>query len=217
MLDKIQENHETHLTAHADNTSKVLDKVLENQEQSTRINQKLNRIHVDKPTVTIHDSVSRTVTPQQKVNENSRYHNFREDENTNPKTVVSSAENTPKSDLWIIGSSIIKDLHARRIYKNKFTKINTLKDKTVYGALEFVKLGRVNSKNMLFQIGSNDLETKEAKEVLAEIENLVVTTQTILPQANIILAAILPRYLRNRKQQFRTKTSPVQCPSSGLL
>lgn len=48
--------------------------------------------------------------------------------------------NKNKANLWIIGSSIVKDLDGRRMYKSKITRINTLRDKTVYGAAQFIKL-----------------------------------------------------------------------------
>ncbi|CAG2230327.1 unnamed protein product [Mytilus edulis] len=53
---------------------------------------------------------------------------------------------------------------------------------------------------MATSIGSNDLERKQADCVLKEVEYLVATTRRILPATKIILAEILPRFLRDRDQ-----------------
>ncbi|CAC5415259.1 CEL [Mytilus coruscus] len=108
------------------------------------------------------------------------------------------------------GSSIVNDLNGRRIYRNKITRINTLRDKTVYGASQFIKFGKVSAKNVLFQKGSNDLETKGPDEVLQEVEHLVDITQKILPETKIILAEILPRFLRDRNQSKEFEQKRLQ-------
>ena len=41
-----------------------------------------------------------------------------------------SDDDVRDNDLWIIGTSIVKDLRGRRMYRNKSVRITTLKDKT---------------------------------------------------------------------------------------
>ncbi|XP_071178016.1 uncharacterized protein MCAP_0864-like [Mytilus edulis] len=102
--------------------------------------------------------------------------------------------NIQKVDLWVIGSSIVKDLDGKKMYKNKQVKITTLRDKTVEGATKFVKLGTVHAKNVLLQIGSNDLEQKTPDDVLQEVELLVRELKSTLPEYTVVIGELLPRY-----------------------
>lgn len=126
-----------------------------------------------------------------KVNQQSDKRSMQKHDNVN------RAYKGPKADLWIVGSSIVKDLDGRKLYMSKNTRINTLGDKTVLGATKFIESGKVVSDNIMFQIGSNDLEYEEPDRVLQEIEQLVETTESMHPNSKIILAEIVPRFLRD--------------------
>lgn len=56
----------------------------------------------------------------------------------------------------------------------------------------------MSAENVLYQIGSNDLDSKEPDDVLQEAENLVEITKQILQNGNIILTEILLRFYRDR-------------------
>ncbi|CAG2210744.1 unnamed protein product [Mytilus edulis] len=116
--------------------------------------------------------------------------------------------NIQKVDLWVIGSSIVKDLDGKKMYKNKQVKITTLRDKTVEGATKFVKLGTVHAKNVLLQIGSNDLEQKTPDDVLQEVELLVRELKSTLPESTVVIGELLPRYYlgdRNKADAYNEK------------
>ncbi|CAG2186411.1 unnamed protein product [Mytilus edulis] len=102
------------------------------------------------------------------------------------------------TDVWIIGSSIIKDLDAKRMYQYKRVKVTTLHDKTVYGATKFIASGKVKAKNIVFQIGSNDIEERQADQVIMEIENLIQQTKECVPEATITFGECLPRIYRDK-------------------
>ncbi|CAG2224327.1 unnamed protein product [Mytilus edulis] len=213
VLNRIEVTHKLLAqTANAVNMNRVVEELRVNQAETRETNKKIDKIDSDlrkNQMCKSHD------TP---VSHNDQSQDFRDDrndeseidhnklENSQEKgesvrsTQNSTNENTPKANLWIIGSSIVKDLNGRRIYRNKNTRINTLRDKTVFGATQFIKLEKVSAENVLFQIGSNDLERKQADCVLKEVEYLVATTRRILPATKIILAEILPRFLRDRDQ-----------------
>ncbi|CAG2226232.1 unnamed protein product [Mytilus edulis] len=89
------------------------------------------------------------------------------------------------------------------MYRNRAVKITTLYDKTIYGATQFLKSGKVKAKNVMFQIGSNDLDTKEAEEVLLEIEKLVDETKKILPKSTIVIGELLPRYYKDHRLSLK--------------
>ncbi|CAG2186410.1 unnamed protein product [Mytilus edulis] len=66
------------------------------------------------------------------------------------------------TDVWIIGSSIIKDLDAKK------------------------------------NIGSNDIEERQADQVIMEIENLIQQTKECVPEATITFGECLPRIYRDK-------------------
>jgi hypothetical protein len=67
------------------------------------------------------------------------------------------------------GTSIVKDLRGRRMYRNKSVRITTLKDKTIYGATQLMKYGRMSAKHIMFQVGSNELENKETDDIIVHL------------------------------------------------
>ena len=75
-----------------------------------------------------------------------------------------------------MGSSIVRDLKPKLIYRYKKTRVTTLRDKTIFGATEFLKLGHIITNVMAYQVGSNDLEEKSPEEDIREIESLILST-----------------------------------------
>ncbi|CAG2231450.1 unnamed protein product [Mytilus edulis] len=111
------------------------------------------------------------------------------DNNSTPTERISEKKNS---------SSIIKDIDGKRLYKNRKVKVITLHDKTVFGAIQYIKSFRDKAKHIMFQIGSNDIEQKNPDEVIEEIEELVRVTQRYNPDATITFGEILPRVLSDR-------------------
>ncbi|VDI11019.1 Hypothetical predicted protein [Mytilus galloprovincialis] len=109
-------------------------------------------------------------------------------------------ERKDKTDvlIMIIGSSIIKDLDAKKMYQYKGVKVTTLHDKTVFGATNFIASGKVKAKNIVFQIGSNDIEERQTEQVIMDIENLIQQTKECAPEATITFGECLPRIYRDK-------------------
>ena len=112
-----------------------------------------------------------------------------------------------KYNCWLVGSSIVRDLKPKLIYKYKKTRVTTLRDKTIFGATEFLKLGQISTNVMAYQVGSNDLEEKSPEEVIREIESLILSTQKTLPKSQIVINELLPRFYDNlhNRQVYETK------------
>ncbi|CAG2221443.1 unnamed protein product [Mytilus edulis] len=210
VLNRIEVTHKLLAqTANAVNMNRVVEELRVNQAETRETNKKIDKIDSDlrknqmcksHDTPVSHNDQSQDFRNDESEIDHNKLENSQEKGESVRSTQNSTNENTPKANLWIIGSSIVKDLNGRRIYRNKNTRINTLRDKTVFGATQFIKLEKVSAENVLFQIGSNDLERKQADCVLKEVEYLVATTRRILPATKIILAEILPRFLRDRDQ-----------------
>ena len=127
-----------------------------------------------------------------------------------PKTVNSTSRdsNTPDPqvdfdvDLLIIGSSHVSRLHKDRMYKNKQCHIQVLENKTIPGAMDYIKSCKLNPRCVLIQIGSNDLLTTQTKDCTHEkerMEELISLTTTRFNQATICISELLPRSLGNER------------------
>ena len=59
-------------------------------------------------------------------------------EQNNPQERQNRRENNSEFDVWIVGTSVIKDLNPKLMYNNRKVRRTTLWDKTVAGAIDFV-------------------------------------------------------------------------------
>jgi hypothetical protein len=117
------------------------------------------------------------------------------------------------NDVWIVGSSILRDLKPKLIYKYRNTRVTTLRDKTIYGAKKFIEEENVKVKVVTFQIGSNDLENKNADEAIEDFKTLILKTQQLLPESEIVVSEILPRFYESTPQSrsYELRKSLIRC------
>ncbi|CAC5388143.1 unnamed protein product [Mytilus coruscus] len=172
------EDQTYHAETKSKNTKSTIESVVEDNTQTERISEKKN---------------SEKNEPERSINNIKSYAGVR-----NPTLRNENSRHSDTYDLLIIGSSIIKDLDGKRMYKNRKVKIITLHDKTVFGAIQYIKSFRDKAKHIMFQIGSNDIEQKTPDEVIQEIEELVRVTRRYNPDATITFGEILPRFLSER-------------------
>lgn len=151
----------------------------------------------------VHTANDKKVTDHTKPESVDKQENKQMEETTKP------IDNQKKADVWIVGSSIVKDLDGRKVYQNRNTRITTLRDKSIRGAKEYIKSKKINSDNIVLQIGSNDLDNvnPEVGEVFEEYENLITTTAKEYPSAKLFVGEILPRYYESQQhtRQYDTK------------
>lgn len=79
--------------------------------------------------------------------------------NENETSKNRNSQDEIKYDVHIIGSSIVKGLVPNRIYRN--TRVTTLNDKTIEGAIDFANRGKLQGKHIVYQIGSNESDEKK--------------------------------------------------------
>jgi hypothetical protein len=78
--------------------------------------------------------------------------------------VTEKEENNKKKetmDVYIVGSSVTKNINPKIMYKTKKVHVAQLQDKTVQGAKEFIETVEMEAGIVLYQIGSNDLSKKK--------------------------------------------------------
>ncbi|CAG2234409.1 unnamed protein product [Mytilus edulis] len=182
----------------------------EQSEKLSKIQDTLTKVEKLCATVT-----TNTVEDQQKEkNEhmtNLRRDNFQVTETRDQDQSKNNPEETHPINLWIVGSSVVKDLRKNRIYRYKKTNITTLHDKTIRGASEFLLTGKLKANNIAFQVGSNDLEDSTPEDVAKNMERLILNTQRLVPGSNIIINAILPRFYRNAHSSKTYESKRTKC------
>ncbi|CAG2247486.1 unnamed protein product [Mytilus edulis] len=124
---------------------------------------------------------------------------------------LNSKENNNEVKFWLVGSSIVKDMNAKKIFRYQSAKITTLRDKTIKGAIEFLETGKLKADNIAYQVGSNDLDEKSAEEVVNDMKKLVLATQRLVPGSNIIINELLPRYYKNYKHTEDYEVKRLDC------
>ncbi|XP_071138252.1 GATA zinc finger domain-containing protein 15-like [Mytilus edulis] len=118
--------------------------------------------------------------------------------NDNETSKNRNSQDEMKYHVHIIGSSIVKELVPNRIYRN--TRVTTLNDKTIEGALDFANSGKLQGKHIVYQIGSNESDEKKSDEVLEEIEALIDATNNVLKNPSITIGEVLPRFYHNSEK-----------------
>jgi hypothetical protein len=94
---------------------------------------------------TLHVHVRQTSDDKDEINSNEDFPIIRENTNSvpyseqkNPQERKNRRENGSEFDVWIVGTSVVKDLNPKLMYKNRKVRRTTLWDKTVAGAIDFV-------------------------------------------------------------------------------
>ncbi|CAG2210045.1 unnamed protein product [Mytilus edulis] len=131
-------------------------------------------------------------------------HKIERIENINRLNSSKSKEPQRNIDVLIIGTSVVKDLEPRKIYRNKQVKINTLKEKTIKGARSFIQSqsNKTPINNVVIQVGSNDLDLEDSIDQVIPpfMELLKETKESMPPDCNIFVGEILPRFYQNRTE-----------------
>ena len=117
------------------------------------------------------------------------------------------------NQLWIVGTSIVKDVKKNLMYKSRKVQITTLGDKTLQGALDLIEDKGVNTANILYQVGSNDLDETGPDFVVEKMEELIVKTKKINPDTNILISELLPRFYKNPEATKRYEEKREKCNS----
>lgn len=192
----VQVNFEKNKDRNSDMYHGITDTIMENKDRLTINSEKLNKIENELALVK-HQSTNNENL--EKTKEESDKHTKESDVSSKVDESQDRNEQDEDNDLKIIGTSIVKDLRGRRMYRNKSVRITTLKDKTIYGATQLMKYGRVSAKHIMFQVGSNELENKEPDDSMEELEKLVEVTREKVPHTDILFGEILPRFYKDRR------------------
>lgn len=98
-------------------------------------------------------------------------------------------------DVLIVSSSIGKRLRAQWMYHHKNVKIHLLQQgKDMRAAKEFLEHTKLKAKTLVLLVGSNVLSRNNTTtQCQIQMEELLSTARTVMPDAEIALSQILPR------------------------
>ncbi|CAG2188411.1 unnamed protein product [Mytilus edulis] len=105
--------------------------------------------------------------------------------NENETSKNRNSQDEMKYHVHIIGSSIVKGLVPNRIYRN--TRVTTLNDKTIEGAIEFANRGKLKENILFTKLAQTNQMRKKPDEVLEEIEALIDATNNVLKNTSITI------------------------------
>lgn len=146
------------------------------------------------------------------INEMVRPHDNTSQRSTPPSTPPPDQYRSQQhAQFWIVGTSLVKDLRKSLLYRSKKTTITTLADKTIRGASDYLNSGKLSADNILYQVGSNDLEENDPLDVVAGIERLIINTKERFPSSQIIVSQLLPRFYQNRTLSNEYEEKRVKC------
>ena len=194
-IDKLTEN----VKSITEKQNELVMKNCEQMQKLTELENVTKEVHVKtvtetrKEDQTLHVHVQQTSDDKDEIDLNEDFPIIRENTNSVPNSEQRNhqerqnrSENDSEFDVWIVGTSVVKDLNPKLMYKNRKVRRTILWDKTVAGAIDFVKTGKIKSKTILFQIGSNDLDHMSEDEVMKEIEQMVKVTREMYPESNVV-------------------------------
>lgn len=166
------------------------------------ITQELQHKTTDGKTSTDERSIKKSVISEENFPQSNRYETLEKTEpnKTESDKSINNTKDPNTTDVWIIGTSITKNLIPKKMYLNKKVRITTLQDKTISGAKNYIKSGKVQTDHILLQVGSNDLESNTPDEVMQYMEHLISEIKNRLPTSKILIAELLPRFYRNSNQ-----------------
>ena len=113
--------------------------------------------------------------------------------------------------FWLIGSSLVKDMKSKLIYRYKKARITTLWDKTIHGAKDFIESGYGKAKVIAYQVGSNDLDDSNPEKVTEDMRQLIYTTQRKVPGSEIVVNELLPRYYKRIQDRREYEHKRIKC------
>ena len=115
------------------------------------------------------------------------------------------------SDLTIITDGQLGNSIKRSLFKRKCVYLKTLSNWGTYPeARAYIKGAKHEAKNVLFFLGSQDLQYKPATVVGEAVSNLVAETKRVWPNVNVILSTVLPSKSIIERER-RTLNDFVRC------
>ena len=98
-----------------------------------------------------------------------------------------SEKRKESDDILMTGTSIIKDITPGRMFPDRPVKKRVFEENTINGAKKCVSMLECTTKNVLIQIGSNDLEEQSPGAVFTGIQEVVTSIKDTFPVKSFCL------------------------------
>lgn len=122
--------------------------------------------------------------------------------------IVSSNESLDtresETNITLISDSHARDLDAKKLYQQKIVSIHIPENKTIEGALAFLKKASLVGEHTLTLVGSNDLVYKSVADTISDLRQLVELHEAKFPDSNL---HILPAIHRLHDKAYNAKVN----------
>ena len=95
-------------------------------------------------------------------------------------------------DVLVVGNSNMRNINGDMFYKKHHTHIVTLRNKSIRGAVKFMRNIKISSTLVVFHIGINELGRNPINDMKSDLRELIQTTKQVLNIApeNILITSI---------------------------
>ena len=101
--------------------------------------------------------------------------------------------NTKDLDVLIIGNSHVSRIDAKKMYQKKTCEVVSLDNKSINGAVSYVRRCPLKPKTVILQVLSNDLSRYSVEDCLHNAQSLIDLCRNTFPESTIFMSEPLPR------------------------
>ena len=101
--------------------------------------------------------------------------------------------NRIKDDVLIVTDSLGSRIQGRKMYQKSRCFVKKLRRKTISDASDYVEKIQVESKALVYVVGSNDLVHMSGEDTAEEAKRLIDKSKDMFPNTNVVLYAVPPR------------------------
>lgn len=107
-----------------------------------------------------------------------------------------TVDRRPPVDLLIVGNSNTSRINGRRVYSKKTCRVVTLRNKSIGGAIQYVKgmtSDRVKPECAAFLVGTAEIQTHSVTQIVSECKELFNHCKSNMPNTSLVLMGIPAR------------------------
>ena len=103
-------------------------------------------------------------------------------------------------DLLIVGTSNVKDIVPGKMFSSKKCVVQTLKEKTIKGATEFISTNKLRPKVAVFHVAGNSLAKTTTADCIDHMENLLSVCSDKMPDTKLFVSLPFARQLHSKDE-----------------
>jgi ribonuclease HI len=135
-----------------------------------------------------------------------------------PKSTTPSDDHRFDLDVLIIGNSHTKNIAPAKMYRNQSIVVHTLKEKSIKGAYDYVKVCPHRPKVVVLLVADNCVVNTSVETCVDSTRHLVTLCKQKFPDSTVCLSQVLPRRMDTKAQSMshKTKADQYNCAAADL-